>query len=100
MLPTPALLEHHRRRGQRQARGSDQFSAERSTTQMARQRGHHRYRLLPIFFRTSTGEQPHWGHGTTTRSGLAIGMFLGSKERPARLEGTTKQVASHTLTAG
>ena len=38
--------------------GSDQQARNESTTQMARHRGHHRYRLLRSFLRISTGEQP------------------------------------------
>jgi hypothetical protein len=59
-----------------------------STAQMARHCGHQRNRLPRcIVMSTSTGEQPHSGHGTATSSGLCIRMFPKvRKKRPARLE--------------
>jgi hypothetical protein len=59
---------------------------ERLTAQMARHCGHHRKRLPPcIFFRTSTGERRHSGHGSSTSSGLSMrGVPWFEKERPAR----------------
>ena len=71
------------------SRGGTESVSEggRSITQMARHFGHHRYHCLRIFLRTSTGEQRHSGHGTTTNSGVSIRVFLGPNERPAWLGG-------------
>jgi hypothetical protein len=58
---------------------------------MARQCGHHRYRLpLRILFRTSTGEWRHSRHGTAASSGLFIRVSLGSKEGPNSPEDETR----------
>jgi hypothetical protein len=73
---------------------------ERLTAQMARHCGHHRKRLPPcIFFRTSTGERRHSGHGSSTSSGLSMrGVPWLEKGATCPAGGAwTEQVARHTL---
>jgi hypothetical protein len=64
---------------------------------MAPHCGHHRNRRSLRIMRTSTGEQRQAGHATATSSGLSNpGVPWLRKERPARPEVATEQVASHT----